>query len=152
MWEVAVLIERLSLKNRDEVQELFLSVFSKPPWNDKWDTEKQLPMYLEDLMDNKNSLSFGYYEQGKLIGLCLGYVFHWWQGTDYFIKEFCIESSVQGKGHGKAFISAIEAHIKSNGIKALYLTTERLTPAYTFYQKNGFHELKDNVFFAKSVE
>lgn len=146
------MIEVLSIKNIEEVKDLFLSVFSKPPWNDQWDTEKQLPMYLEDVMDNKNSLSLGYFHEGRLIGISLGYVFHWWQGTDYFIKEFCIDTNLQGAGHGKAFIAEIESYLKSKDIKAMYLTTERLTPAYFFYQKNDFGELKDSVFFAKSLE
>jgi len=145
------MIKKLFAENKNEVQNLFHSVFSKPPWNDEWDLEAQLPKYISDLMDNHNSFSLGYYHEDQLMGLSLGYVFHWWEGTDYFIKEFCIDSDFQGEGHGKAFLDEMNDLLRSESIKAIWLMTERTTPAYTFYQKNGFKELKENVMFAKSV-
>ncbi len=145
------MIKKLTIDYKEDVQNLFLSVFSKPPWNDVWDLEEQLPKYMTDLMDNQNSLCLGYYQEDQLIGISLGYVFHWWEGTDYFIKEFCIDSELQGAGHGKRFLDEMNELLKSESIKAIWLMTERTTPAYSFYQKNGFFELKDNVMFAKSV-
>ncbi len=145
------MIKKLTSDNKEAVKKLFHSVFSQPPWNDVWDLEEQLPRYISDLMDNQNSLSLGYYHEEQLVGLSLGYVFHWWEGTDYFIKEFCIDTDLQGEGHGKRFLSEMNDLLKSESIKAIWLMTERTTPAYDFYQKNGFFELKDNVMFAKSV-
>ncbi len=146
------MIRKLTLQDLNLAQDLFLSVFSKEPWNDEWDLESQLPSYMIDLMGNPNSLCLGYEDKGKLIGLSLGYTFHWWQGTDYFIKEFCIDASLQGEGHGKKFMAEIEAYLAQHSIKALWLLTEKTVPAYDFYHKNGFTELKDNVMFAKSVK
>lgn len=146
-----MMIKKLNPEYKSEVQKLFHSVFSKPPWNDQWDMENQLPAYLSDLMDNQNSISLGYYHEDQLIGISLGYVFHWWEGTDYFIKEFCIDSAFQGAGHGKQFLEEMNDFLNSESIKAIWLMTERTVPAYAFYQKNGFHELKENVMFAKSV-
>ena len=146
------MIKKLTQENKVAVQKLFHSVFSMPPWNDQWDLESQLPNYMSDLMDNQNSLSLGYYQEDQLIGLCLGYVFHWWEGTDYFIKEFCIDGMLQSEGHGKRFLEEMNDYLNSQSIKAIWLMTERTTPAYAFYQKNGFYELKDNVMFAKQVK
>ena len=146
------MIRKLTLEDLDQAQALFISVFSKEPWNDEWELESQLPNYMTDLMGNPNSLCLGYEDKGKLIGLSLGYIFHWWQGTDYFIKEFCIETSLQCEGHGRKFLEEIELYLAQNNIKALWLLTEKTVPAYDFYQKNGFTELKDNVMFAKNVK
>lgn len=146
------MIRKLTLEDLDQAQALFISVFSKEPWNDEWELESQLPNYMTDLMGNPNSLCLGYEDKGKFIGLSLGYIFHWWQGTDYFIKEFCIETSLQGEGHGRKFLEEIELYLAQNNIKALWLLTEKTVPAYDFYQKNGFTELKDNVMFAKNVK
>jgi len=35
------MIKKLTTDNKEDVQNLFLSVFSKPPWNDVWDLEEQ---------------------------------------------------------------------------------------------------------------
>lgn len=145
------MIRKLTVEDLVQAQALFLSVFSKEPWNDQWDTEVQLPKYMVDLMGNSNSLCFGYEVDGELIGLSLGYIFHWWQGTDYFVKELCIDVSKQGSGHGKKFVAEIEKTLNEDNIKAIWLMTERTVPAYDFYLKNGFSELKDNVMFAKST-
>lgn len=145
------MLKKLTHDNKDEVQVLFYRVFSMPPWNDQWDIEVQLPNYMSDLMDNQNSLCLGYYQGEQLIGISLGYVFHWWEGTDYFIKEFCIDNEHQGEGHGKKFLDEMNAYLKIESIKAVWLLTDRHVPAFDFYQKNGFTELKDNVMFAKAV-
>lgn len=145
------MIRKLTYENRETIQALFHSVFSKPPWNDQWDLESQLPNYMSDLMDNQNSLGLGYYVDDQLVGLCLGYIFHWWEGTDYFIKEFCIDNEFQGKGHGKRFLDEINRYLHTQNIKAIWLMTERTTPAYAFYHKNGFYELDENVMFARPV-
>lgn len=56
----------------DKVKSLFLSVFSKEPWNDKWDDLNQLDMYIKELTTAFNSLSYGLYDDEKLLGIALG--------------------------------------------------------------------------------
>ncbi|WP_202630849.1 hypothetical protein [Pallidibacillus pasinlerensis] len=41
-----------------KMKELFFDVFSNEPWFDQWN-EEQLDLYMKDLMDNNNSLSWG---------------------------------------------------------------------------------------------
>ena len=40
------------------IKELFVSVFTKEPWNDDWSDENQLELYLHDLVGQSNSLTF----------------------------------------------------------------------------------------------
>ncbi len=147
------MLRKLSMDDIEQVKVLFLQVFSQPPWNDGWESDGvQLHLYMQDLMGNPNSLTFGWFEGDSLIGISLGYVFHWWQGTDYYVKEFCVSVEVQGKGHGKEFLAHMDAYLLENDIKAIWLMTERDVPAYGFYQKNGFYELSDSVTLARSVK
>lgn len=146
------MVVKLDKKHKLDIQALFLKVFSMPPWNDQWDSADQLSAYMNELIDPSNALCLGYYHENQLIGISLGYVFHWWEGTEYFIKELCIDTELQGQGHGKKFIEEIERYLKASSIKALWLMTERSTPAFSFYKNNGFKELKDNVALAKGVE
>jgi len=146
------MIKRLTYEHMEDVKKLFLSVFTQPPWHDHWPSDAYVTRYLDDLMNQQNSLSLGYYHQDELVGLSLGYTFHWWQGKDYFIKEFCIKRDLQGQGIGSSFLHEMENELLSLGIEAMYLITERDVPAYHFYQKNDFFELKNSVMFAKNMK
>ncbi|GIO25214.1 GNAT family N-acetyltransferase [Oceanobacillus sp. J11TS1] len=135
-----------------EMKELFLDVFSNEPWFDKWDNEKQLNSYIKDLTENNNSLSLALYdEKDKLIGCSLGYIFNWWEGREYFIKEFFISRKRQNQGAGSIFLALINNILSTEEIRHITLTTEKTVPAYQFYKKNGFSVLKDSVYLVKKV-
>jgi len=135
----------------DEISALFMDVFTREPWNDGWTSVGAAKEYVLDLIDNKNSLALGYFVDEKLCGLCLGYLFHWHSGKEYFVKEFCIAHDIQAKGHGRIFLGEIETILRSEGLRGVWLSTERRVPAYKFYISNGFRELEDCVFLAKNL-
>lgn len=144
-------ISNLKVSEYEEMKKLFLDVFSNEPWYDKWENE-QLDLYLKDLIDNNNSLSLVFHdENNKLIGASLGYVFNWWQGKEYFIKEFFISREVQNQGVGSSFLAKINEVLTAKEIKHIWLATERTVPAFHFYQKNGFSEMEDSAFLLKKV-
>ena len=70
-WEGIRCMMRYYFKRLDEseivmIKELFVSVFTKEPWNDDWSDENQLELYLHDLVGQSNSLTFGLYEDPLL--------------------------------------------------------------------------------------
>lgn len=135
------------------LKKVFKETFSGEPWNDDWSNEEQLEGYLADLTSNNNSLTFVIKdEKGHIIAGALGYTFRWWQGSDYYIKEFFVKESVQGQGIGSRFIEEIEEHLGELGLNAVWLMTERNFPAYRFYEKNGFRDFKDTVVMYKSLD
>ena len=146
------MIKRLSINDLEAVKELFLEVFTNSPWYDKWESDAYVTLYMKDLMDQKNSMSLGFYVDERLVGISLGTTYHWWQGFDYFIKEFCIKTNLQGHGYGTMFLSEMESYLRDQGIKAMYLMTDRDIPAFYFYEKNHFHEVKNSVMFAKNIK
>ena len=133
------------------IRELFVSVFTAEPWNDDWTDEKQLSMYLHDLTGQSNSLTYGLFYDDALIGLSMGRVKHWYAGTEYCIDEYCIRTDMQGKGAGTYFMNEIEKEVREEGMTHIFLLTENDVPAYGFYKKYGFAELKSNVAFARRV-
>jgi aminoglycoside 6'-N-acetyltransferase I len=134
------------------IKKLFLSVFTSDPWNDKWDDSLQLDAYLDELMGNTNSLCYGLFAGESLVGITLGYRFHWWQGTEYEIKEFCIDKALQGKGYGTSFLTSLESELTEQGIRIIWLSTERNVPAYRFYKHLDFHEQDSSVAFTKILK
>ena len=133
-------LKRLTIKDKEIITEVFTSVFTKDPWNDDWSNTNQLDMYINDLVGQGYSLTYGLFDDDELIGISLGYVKHWYSGTEYIINEFCIKTDRQGAGAGSFFISEIEKAIKELGIKQIFLLTDSNVPAYNFYKKNGFSE------------
>ena len=133
----------------EDIKTLFRSVFTQPPWNDDWSDEEQLDQYLLDLMGTRLPLVLGLVEDGELIGVSLGNIRHWYEGTEYLIDELCIKTEMQGRGYGSLFLSLIEEHLRERGLHTIYLTTDRNVPAYEFYRSRGFIELPDDVAFFK---
>lgn len=141
----------LSKGNHDEMKKLFLDVFSNEPWFDKWDKE-QLDLYMKDLTENNNSLSFALFdEKEELIGCSLGYIFNWWEGREYFIKEFFISRKNQSQGVGSIFLTLLNDRLRVENVQHITLATEKTVPAYQFYQKNGFSVLDHSAFLVKKV-
>lgn len=137
--------KELTSESREAVKALFKEVFTNEPWNDDWSDEAQLDAYLDELTGEKSSLTVGLFEEGELIGLSMGCIRHWWQGTEYYIFDFCIRSDKQGAGRGTAFMGEIRKIAEGRGVTHIFLQTERNAPAYNFYRKNGFEELTGHV-------
>ena len=144
------MIKQLNLTHMEQIEELFLSVFTKAPWFDDWSNKEQLHAYMRDLLGNPNSLAFGFMKEDKLIGIALGRIVHFYAGTEFFIDEFCISTKEQGRGSGSQFMREIQEALIELGIHHTFLMTERNVPAFEFYQKQGFELLENHVAFVKS--
>jgi aminoglycoside 6'-N-acetyltransferase I len=145
------ILKRLSIYDKDIIKEVFVSVFTKEPWNDDWSDKEQLDMYITDLIGQGYSLTYGLFNDAELIGVSMGYIKHWYSGTEYIINELCIKTERQGNGAGTFFLSEIEKAIKELGLKQIFLLTDSNVPAYDFYRKNGYVEEKTNVAFSKRI-
>lgn len=145
-------IRKINIANIEEIKYVIKETFSKEPWNDDWNDEKQFHSYILDLIDNKNSLSLGLYDENNhLIGVSLGRIKHWYTGTEYWIDDLAIHPKTQRCGCGSKFIDMIEEYIKELGIIGIVLFTEKCIPAYNFYVKKSFIEKKERVFFEKHL-
>lgn len=143
-------MQRLGQGELAKAKALFFEVFSKEPWNDRW-TDEQLDLYFGDLMDGSRALCFALYAEEKLIGLCMGRLYHWYSGTEYDVREFCIARAWQGKGMDKQFLDSVGKELLQEGVQAITLSTLADTPAFGFYQKVGFSVHKDARFLYKQL-
>ena len=144
-------LRRIGLPEKEEIKDLFVCVFTKDPWNDDWSDEEQLDLYINDLIGQPYCLTYGLYEGEELIGLSMGFIKHWYSGTEYYIDELCIRTDKQGSGAGTFFMRQIEKAIKEIGLTQIFLQTDAKAPAYRFYKNMGFTELEGHVSFAKRV-
>lgn len=145
-------LKRLGIEDKEEIKAVFTGVFTKDPWCDDWSDKEQLDMYICDLVGQGYSLTYGLYDDAdELIGLSLGYIKHWYTGTEYIINELCIKTERQGTGAGTFFINEIGKAVKELGLKQIFLLTDTNVPAYEFYKRNGFVESETCVAFSKFI-
>ena len=144
-------VKKLSINDKEIIKNLFTSVFTIAPWYDDWSDTNQLDLCITDLIGQNYSLTYGLYDADELIGVSMGYIKHWYSGTEYIIEEFCIKTDRQGSGAGTFFVAEIEKAIKEMGLKQIFLLTDTNVPAYNFYKKNGFDECSTIVAFAKRL-
>ena len=79
--EDSLTFRRLDERDLPAAAELFRRVFTQEPWQDDWSDADQLRLYLHDLTGQSNSLTFGLFAGGALVGLSMGHVRHWYSGT-----------------------------------------------------------------------
>ena len=90
-------LRKLTVADREIITELFRDVFTNEPWNDDWSDGDQLYAYITDLTGQSYSLTFGYFDGDQLVALSMGYIRHWYSGTEYYVDELCVARHLQGK-------------------------------------------------------
>ncbi len=134
-----------------QMAELYREAFAGEPWNDDWSDTKQLNEYMKDISKAYNALNYGLLMEGKLVGMSVGKINHWWEGTNYNIEEFCVSPTCQAQGIGSKFLDLIEEHVRDKGLAGIFLQTDNDKPSYHFYHKNGFKDLDMHISLYKSL-
>lgn len=145
------MIVRMDTTRLDELTALFLKVYSEPPWNDEWPNFHTASTYLREFCDNPHFLGYMIEDNEHVIGASFGHTKTWWQGKEYCIDEFFIDTDSQGSGRGSRLMSFIKSDLSKQGVTAITLLTERGFPAEKFYVKNGFI-IKDGTVFMVANE
>ena len=119
--------------------DLFCKVFSAPPWNEDV-SPKEARRYFENCFSLASFRGFVAESGGRIVGLAAGFLKPWRKGMEFYLDEFCVAPSFQGKGIGSSLLGEIRARLAEEGVFGAILNTERAYPAYSFYLKNGFSD------------
>lgn len=135
---------------------LFMHAFSKPPWNDVFESEEAVSDFFKAFLAWPNFKGFQLLADDRTVaGLSVGFIKPWLKEGklryEYFIDQFCIDPDIQGKGLGTFFLRHIEDCLRQEGIHDMILNTGLSSPAFYFYKKAGFTELADFGFLAKEL-
>lgn len=122
-----------------ELSTLFCAVFGAPPWGQDV-TREEGDRYFENCFSLASFRGFVAESGGRIVGLSAGFLKPWRNGMEYYLDEFCVAPSFQGRGIGGRLLSEACAYLAREGISGVMLNTERAYPAYSFYLKNGFSE------------
>ena len=119
--------------------DLFCKVFSEPPWNEDISLE-EARCYFENCFSLASFRGFVAESGGRIVGLAVGFLKPWRKGMEFYLDEFCVAASFQGKGIGSRLLDEIRTRLAEEGVFGAILNTERAYPAYSFYLKNGFSD------------
>lgn len=133
------LLEKLHI---EACSQLFVEAFSREPWNEQYESDREVIGYFTAFISLDSFLGFVGIESGRVIALCVGMRKPWLKGVEYYIDQFCVAPDFQRRGIGRLFLAGIERRIADLGMKGILLNTERTYPAYGFYRKNGFTEIE----------
>ncbi|WP_455717808.1 GNAT family N-acetyltransferase [Anaerosporobacter sp.] len=129
--------------------DLFIDIFSSEPWNDVYDSKKQVTDFFENHMNNNYFVGYVLKDEDNVVALSIGMKKPWINGMEYYIDQFCVKVGMQGMGVGSHFLKLIEEEIKAQGMNAIILNTEKGFPSEKFYLKNGLSALDELVILAK---
>ena len=142
-------LEQMTKDDIDECIDLFIDTFSKEPWNDEFESRKQVADFFVNHFNNNYFVGYVLKDKGHIVAISLGMKKPWIKGMEYYIDQFCVKYDLQGKGIGSEFLRLSEKDMRLKEMNAIILNTERGFPSEKFYLKNGFDKLEELVILAK---
>lgn len=148
-------IAKLDTSRLEESANLFMETFSMPPWNDTYESKESVIDFFRAFTCMPNFKGYQLIINDQIVGLSIGLIKPWLKNGslqyEYFIDQFCIKPSLQGKGLGSFFMKEIEKKLKDKHIENIVLNTETSSPAYLFYIRNGFSCIEGYSFLTKEI-
>lgn len=131
--------------------ELFIRVFSVPPWNEEWPSLEAAQRYLQDYVDAPGFRGFVAVEGASLIAFLFGHLRNWWLGPELHIDELGVDPRWQGKRVGTMLIDHLKHILPQSGVHTITLLTRAHAPAAAFYEKQGFVTHPDMAFMSHRI-
>ena len=137
MIDLNVEIIDMNTVHLDEYAELYAAVFNSEPWNDSW-TKETAVIRIENMMKTNTFIGKAIYCKDDLKGMIWGQKEQFFNGIHFQIQEFCVKTSEQSKGYGKALLQALKEELSAIGVTNTYLITSKGERTEGYYAKRGF--------------
>jgi len=146
-----MIYEDINKSHIPRLAEIYVETYNAPPWNDKW-TVSLAEQRLDEMINCRDSYGLICIDdESKIIGMIVGISETYYNCKQFFIKDFFMIPSSQGKGIGSALINELERRLKSMGVDKTYLFTSKTDKTEKYYQKRGYHSWNGMVLMGKSL-
>jgi aminoglycoside 6'-N-acetyltransferase I len=144
-------IRPFAAQDLDPCTDLFIRVFSEPPWHDKWPSIEVARAYLRHYVDTPGFEGLVATVDQQIVAFLFGHHRLWWSGSEYYIDEFGVHPDMQGQGIGTMLLDRLKQTLLQNGVHTITLLTANDTPAAAFYAKQGFVTHKRMAFMSHRI-
>lgn len=144
------MIRKFEESDLETCARILMSVYNNEMWQCYWTFEKANE-YLKDIMDFKKFIGFTLLVDNEVKGAILCREKTWWDNNEIFVEEMFVSPELQRQGYGTTLLKEVESYIKEKGLAGFTLTTNRYTPAPSFYGKNGFCDGEHVLFIYKVI-
>ena len=132
-----------------DVLRIYVDAFTSHPLNYSFVTQAKAERYIKDMILTPCFVGYVYVDKEIINAFVFGKIDNYFQGTLYEVMELAVDPSIQRGGVGTKVMRLLESRLKGIGIDAISLNTSRHLPAYSFYKKNGYIEVENNINLAK---
>jgi GNAT superfamily N-acetyltransferase len=126
--------------------ELFVAVFSGPPWHEPWTTESA-SQRLAEITGTPGFAGVALAAGNTLTGAALGHTERWHAGSVFYLREMFIRPALQRQGRGSRLLAALDKRVPN--ATGYYLITDRGTPAQAFYEKHGYAQAPGRIMLTR---
>ena len=123
------------------ISQLYVSVFSNPPWNEFWQYDWAHER-LSWIYRSQVFIGFVAKDNNKTIGAILGYCVPFKGKQGYRIVEFFVDTRYQNKGVGNKLLLRLELEVRQHNYDFISLLTYKDTAIEAWYKKRNYH--RDN--------
>jgi GNAT superfamily N-acetyltransferase len=131
-----ILIREMVTDDLDHYCELFLDVFSRPPWNEQW-TMNKIRSEISRMIKKKKFMGLVAQTDSCIKGYLTGYRLPLLKSV-FYIDQLFVHPEYQGKSVGKLLLLNTIQQLEKIRIKHIALLTIMNSSAGSFYFKNGF--------------
>jgi ribosomal protein S18 acetylase RimI-like enzyme len=117
---------------------VYISVFNSDPWGEAWDASSALSR-LSETFNTPGFLGVKALADRNLVGFAMGHIESYDDGSDYYLKEMCVDPGLQRRGIGRGLLDELRQSLRAMSVRKLYLLTAREGPAAEFYASQGFY-------------
>lgn len=145
-------MEIKTVKSENEIVrliDLFIEVFQKKPYNEKWN-KKATGKRLKQLYNEAKEFLLYAESQGRVVGLTACQKLTWPNGNHLIIEDLVVAKEYRGRGVGAALIIKLEKIAKKKGIPAIDILVNKKSLAMEFWKKQKYRQT-DYVQFSKKI-
>jgi ribosomal protein S18 acetylase RimI-like enzyme len=133
-------IVELTKSNIGSLAQLYVDVFSAPPWDVAWSLAAATER-LTSFTEFPRFIGLGHIQENKPVAFVMGWGERWSQGWVFHIKEMGVALAVQRSGVGRELLTKFEQNLAAADFVSIYLETGTNTPARKFYEDCGYGRL-----------
>ena len=132
------------------VSQLYVDVFSNPPWNEHWEYNWAYER-LNWVYRSQGFMGFVARNGDRILGAIFGYSAPFQGKKGLIIVEFFVSNDYQNRGIGTRLLKEIELELKSRKYNFISLLTNEDSSAKSFYLKHNFKRDNKLIFLRREI-